>query len=77
MELATVGHASSNTQTLAQRASGHINEGQSWGWMSLKVRVNLSQIHQLLHREETCLSPGSIEDGSSMTLGQNEPEINQ
>ena len=43
--------------------------------MTFKVRVDLPQIHEVLGREEASLGPGSVKDGGSVTLGEDEPVV--
>src|SRR5687768_14104847 len=45
---ANVGHASSDTQPLSEGASSHINKVESWSRVSFQVRINLTQVQQIL-----------------------------
>ena len=75
-ELAAVSHTTGHAQALSQGSSGYINKVEPGGGVTLEVRVNLSEVHEVSCREESSLGPGSVQDWSSVPLGQDKPEQN-
>merc|ERR1719510_2875196 len=75
VDLPTVSHPCGNTEALAQRPGGHVNEAESWGGVALQVGVNLPQVQQVLHGEEAGLGPGRVQDGSRVALGEDEAVV--
>lgn len=60
---------------LAKRPRGDIDEVQSGRGMALEVRVQLPQLHEVRGGEEAGLSPGGVQDGGGVALGQHEAVI--
>lgn len=65
---AHIGHAGSNSQPLAKRASAHVYEVQSGRGVAFQVGVQLAEVLQLFHREQPGFSPGRVEDGGGVAL---------
>jgi hypothetical protein len=57
---------------LSKGSSGNINKVETGSRVTLQIAVQLPQVHDVIDREEASFSPGSIEDRSSMSLGQYE-----
>lgn len=66
--LSHVGHSTAHGDTLAQAAGTYIDEIQPRSWMALQIGVDFTQLLQFRDWKETCFSPCSVEDWSSMAL---------
>ena len=72
-----VGHSTGDTEPLAQGSGGHVYEIEPGGWVTLEVRVDLPEVHEVGRGEEAGLGPGGVQDRGSVSLRQDEPELNK
>ena len=72
--LASISHSTGHAETLAQGTSCHIDKVQPGCRVTLQIRIDFPQVHQIVNGEETSLSPSSIENRRRMTFRQDEPK---
>ena len=69
------GHARAHTQPLAQRAGGYGRRSEARGGMAFELAAQLAERQQLLGGKQPGLSPGGVENGGGVALGEYEAVV--